>query len=110
MLARMPPRARCPLRPCRPASAAAARKAASSLGLVKINVTFIQERASFAIGFRYSCDPSTAAYRVSALMRLRSPIAANPPAFFSHLNTNPAMYQANVGGVFNMEDPAAAPL
>src|SRR5216684_5593187 len=103
----MPPNTRCPLRPCRPAAAAWARNAASNSGLFRVKVTFILDLASLVIGFAYSGDASMAAYRVSALMRLRSPTAANPPVLFSHLNTRPAMYQANVGGVFNMDDASA---
>src|SRR5258708_7144028 len=103
MLARMPPNTRCPLRPCRPAPAAWARNAASSSGFLRVNVTFILDLASLAIGFSYNADASMAAYSVSALRRLRSPTAVRPPFLFSHLNTRPAMYQENVGGVFNMD-------
>ncbi len=48
-----------------------------------------------------------AAYSACALVRFRSPIAASPPVFFSHLNTNPAIYQAKVGGVFSIDDASA---
>src|SRR5258706_7735038 len=106
----MPPNTRCPLRPCSPAAAAWARNAASSSGFFMLKVTFIQDRASLAIELSYNRDASMAAYKACALVRLRSPAAANPPALFSHLNTRPAMYQANVGGVFNMDDASATAL
>ena len=40
---------------------------------------------------------------IAAFAWLRLPISATPPAAISHLKTRPAMYQAKVGGVFNMD-------
>ena len=48
-----------------------------------------------------------APYSNCALARLRRSISASPPSRFSHLNTRPATYQANVGGVFCIERASA---
>src|SRR5271156_998768 len=100
MLARMPPTTRWPLSPFMPAAAAAARNSESSAGLLNENVTFIHDRESAATALRYRRDASMQSYSIAALAWLRLPIAATPPAAISHLKTNPAMYQAKVGGVF----------
>src|ERR1700719_2766924 len=103
MLARIPPTIRWPLRPCSPAAPAAARNSRSRDGLLNVNVTFIQDRASVATEFRYSRDPSMAPYSIAALAWLRLPISPTPPAALSHLKTSPAIYQAKVGGVLSID-------
>src|ERR1700684_380891 len=99
----MPPTIRWPLSPFKPAAAAAFRNSESRAGLLRVNVTFIQDRASLATEFRYRCEASIQAYSIAALAWLRLPIAATPPAAFSQPRTSPAMYQAKVGGVFNID-------
>src|SRR5258708_4030222 len=103
MLARLPPPIRWALGRGKRGAAAAARKAASRAGSLSVNVTFIRDRASAPTEFLYSRDPSMAVYSIAALAWLRRPISATPPAVFSHWKTNPAMYQAKVGGVFNID-------
>src|ERR1700677_1509456 len=103
MLARMPPTIRWPLSPFKPAAAAAARNSESRAGLLNAKVTFIQDRESAAIEFWYRREASMQAYSIAAFAWLRLPISATPPAAISHLKTRPAMYQAKVGGVFNMD-------
>src|ERR1700689_3456903 len=99
----MPPKIRCPLSPFKPAAAAAARNSESRAGLLNVNVTFIQDRASAATEFLYRREASMQAYSMAALAWLRLPISVTPPRAFSHFRTSPAMYQAKVGGVLSID-------
>ena len=100
----MPPSDAMALESFQPAAAAAARNRASRPGSVKVNVTFIQDRACGGdrVFVQSRCIDGSIQHRGLGLIALAHRPSRRLRAF-SHLNTNAAMYQAKVGGVFNID-------
>ena len=75
-----------------------------------VNGTFIHERQLLPTGLRRSRTHRSRDRASRPWRDCARPCAASPPCFFSHLNTRPAMYQPNVGGVFSIEPSSAMAL